>query len=178
MEDPVTLPAQGVEAEPRTFDRWTLNEHFRKISKTDPFSRQPLKNIDIVPNTELLNRIETWKKMNPKKYAQYKISKPRTVRIDLEEHELNVLLRDCIHKLSSFQGALKDGILNSLSYIELRRERLYIDQSKYRHATMDNEFVCLRRNYNDYKNQLNEQDDDLERFIELYERQRHSKNRQ
>ena len=55
MEDPVILPMSK-----QVIDRSTIRAHLLS-SPLDPFNRQPLKIEDVVPDTELLERIKTWK---------------------------------------------------------------------------------------------------------------------
>ncbi|RPA95546.1 hypothetical protein L873DRAFT_1774205 [Choiromyces venosus 120613-1] len=54
MEDPVILPSSKV-----TIDRQTIRIHLLG-NPLDPFNRSPLKAEDVIPNTELKNRIEAW----------------------------------------------------------------------------------------------------------------------
>ena len=56
MEDPVILPDSKV-----TCDRRTIQRHL-SISPTDPFSRQELKEEDLIPNIELMARLQRWLK--------------------------------------------------------------------------------------------------------------------
>lgn len=55
MEDPVILPMSR-----NTVDRSTIRAHLLS-SPLDPFNRQPLKIEDVIPDTELLKRIQEWK---------------------------------------------------------------------------------------------------------------------
>lgn len=55
MTDPVTLPASG-----QTLDRSTILRHLLS-DKTDPFSRAPLEKEQLVPNSELKQRIDAWR---------------------------------------------------------------------------------------------------------------------
>ncbi|KKY18884.1 putative ubiquitin fusion degradation protein [Phaeomoniella chlamydospora] len=54
MEDPVILPTSRV-----TMDRSTIRSHLLS-DPNDPFNRQPLKIEDVIPNTELKARIESF----------------------------------------------------------------------------------------------------------------------
>lgn len=58
MKDPVILPDSKM-----TIDRETIQRHL-SISPTDPFSRQALREEDLLPNTELLEKIKAWSKPN------------------------------------------------------------------------------------------------------------------
>ncbi|KAL1996983.1 hypothetical protein VTN49DRAFT_7848 [Thermomyces lanuginosus] len=55
MEDPVTLPSSRV-----TIDRSTIQSHLLS-DPSDPFNRAPLKIEDVIPNTEMKQRIEAFK---------------------------------------------------------------------------------------------------------------------
>ena len=55
MEDPVILPMSRL-----TVDRSTIRAHLLS-SPLDPFNRQPLKIEDVIPDTELLKKIQAWK---------------------------------------------------------------------------------------------------------------------
>ena len=56
MKDPVTLPTSKV-----NIDRATIKAHLLSDS-TDPFNRMPLKLEQVIPNTELKQKIEEYKK--------------------------------------------------------------------------------------------------------------------
>jgi ubiquitin conjugation factor E4 B len=56
MEDPVILPASRV-----TIDRSTIRSHLLS-DPNDPFNRMPLKVEDVIPNTELKEKIEAYKR--------------------------------------------------------------------------------------------------------------------
>ncbi|KAF1987879.1 ubiquitin conjugation factor E4 [Aulographum hederae CBS 113979] len=56
MEDPVILPTSKT-----IIDRSTIRSHLLS-DPTDPFNRSPLKIEDVLPATEMKERIETWKK--------------------------------------------------------------------------------------------------------------------
>lgn len=66
MEDPVTLPSSKV-----VMDLGTIKSHLLSDPK-DPFNRAPLKIEDVVPNTELKDRIESWKREQREKFRQTK----------------------------------------------------------------------------------------------------------
>ncbi|KAA8916940.1 hypothetical protein TRICI_000907 [Trichomonascus ciferrii] len=66
MEEPVTLPSSRV-----TIDLGTIKSHLLSDPK-DPFNREPLKVEDVIPNTELKQRIEDFKKQ---KKAEYQANK-------------------------------------------------------------------------------------------------------
>jgi ubiquitin conjugation factor E4 B len=55
MEDPVTLPTSK-----QVLDRSTIRSHLLS-DPNDPFNRQPLKIEQVIPNTELKNKIHEWK---------------------------------------------------------------------------------------------------------------------
>ena len=55
MEEPVILPASQM-----TVDLATIKSHLLS-DKHDPFNRQPLSIDDVVPNTELKERIRVWR---------------------------------------------------------------------------------------------------------------------
>lgn len=55
MDDPVILPSSKV-----TINRATIRSHLLS-DPNDPFNRMPLKIEDVVPNTELKEKITTWK---------------------------------------------------------------------------------------------------------------------
>ncbi|KAF6775833.1 hypothetical protein AHF37_04407 [Paragonimus kellicotti] len=54
MEDPVKLPASGHVVDRKTIYRHLLND------STDPFTRQPLKMSQVVPQDELKATIRAW----------------------------------------------------------------------------------------------------------------------
>ncbi len=54
MKDPVVLPSHQI------VDRSTIVQHLLS-DQTDPFTRQPMKIEDVVPATELQQKIEAWK---------------------------------------------------------------------------------------------------------------------
>ena len=56
MIDPVTLPTSG-----KTLDRETIERHLL-TSQTDPYSRKELKPEMLIPNRELKQKIEEWKR--------------------------------------------------------------------------------------------------------------------
>lgn len=56
MEEPVTLPSSKV-----VIDLGTIKSHLLSDPK-DPFNRAPLKIEDVIPNTELKEKIEAWKR--------------------------------------------------------------------------------------------------------------------
>ncbi|KAK9840736.1 hypothetical protein WJX81_001139 [Elliptochloris bilobata] len=56
MEDPITLPKSGV-----TLDRASIMRHLLS-SQTDPFSREPLRAEELLPNPALKERILAWKR--------------------------------------------------------------------------------------------------------------------
>ena len=62
MRDPVTLPTSKT-----VMDRSTIRSHLLS-DPTDPFNRMPLKIEEVVPNTELKEKIEAW--MAEKKAAK------------------------------------------------------------------------------------------------------------
>ena len=53
MTDPIKLPSGG------TMDRANILRHLL-TDETDPFTRQPLKAEDLVPDTELKAKIDAW----------------------------------------------------------------------------------------------------------------------
>jgi ubiquitin conjugation factor E4 B len=55
MEDPVTLPTSK-----QVLDRSTIRSHLLS-DPNDPFNRQPLTIEQVIPNTELKNKIQEWK---------------------------------------------------------------------------------------------------------------------
>jgi len=59
MTDPVLLPRQGG-GQQISMDRASITRHLLS-NNTDPFSKQPLSADQLVPNTELKQRIEAWK---------------------------------------------------------------------------------------------------------------------
>lgn len=64
MTDPVILPSSRI-----TIDRSTIRGHLLSDS-TDPFNRVPLKIEEVVPNTDLLDRINDF--ITEKKGAKLK----------------------------------------------------------------------------------------------------------
>ncbi|TMW65085.1 hypothetical protein Poli38472_009252 [Pythium oligandrum] len=54
MKDPVILPTSG-----KTMDRSSISQHLMN-DQSDPFTRAPLTVSELVPNTELKTKIETW----------------------------------------------------------------------------------------------------------------------
>ncbi len=56
MEDPVILPTSNV-----TVDRTMIKTHLLS-DPHDPFNRQPLSIADVVPNVELKERIDAWRR--------------------------------------------------------------------------------------------------------------------
>lgn len=54
MKDPVVLPSQHI------VDRSTIIQHLLSDPK-DPFTRQPMTMDDVIPDTELKTKIETWR---------------------------------------------------------------------------------------------------------------------
>ncbi len=54
MKDPVILPSKHI------VDRSTIIQHHLS-DQTDPFTRQPMQLEDVIPATELLEKIEAWK---------------------------------------------------------------------------------------------------------------------
>lgn len=61
MEEPVILPSSRV-----TVDLATIKSHLLS-DKFDPFNRQLLSIEDVIPNTELKERIQKWKLEKKKK---------------------------------------------------------------------------------------------------------------
>lgn len=173
MENPVMLPKQGIDAEQITLDRWTLAKHFTENGLTDPFTRKNITNDEIISNTALLERILKWKKDNPEMYKNYKMSKPRSARTDPLEQEFDVFLKDFIPKFvsqidTSEQLENHIDILNSLIYIQYRREHPYELLNRY--ERMDSQYKDICDIYNKNKYQLKIRNNDLEHFIKLYNR--------
>jgi ubiquitin conjugation factor E4 B len=63
MEDPVTLPTSG-----KVMDRKHIIRHILS-TPNDPFNRQPLTEDQLVPATDLRNKIQQWKKEQKQKVA-------------------------------------------------------------------------------------------------------------
>ena len=61
MTDPVTLPVSK-----QVVDRSTIVQHLLG-DPHDPFNRTPLKIEDVIPNTELREKINVWKEERRKK---------------------------------------------------------------------------------------------------------------
>ncbi|XP_022107418.1 ubiquitin conjugation factor E4 A-like [Acanthaster planci] len=61
MSDPVTLPSSRIVMERAVIARHLLSDH------TDPFNRSPLTMEEVIPNDELREKIETWKRENSKR---------------------------------------------------------------------------------------------------------------
>lgn len=71
MEEPVTLPSSKV-----TIDLGTIKSHLLNDPK-DPFNRAPLKIEDVVPNTELKQQIEDFKKQRRQEFLKAKEAKQK-----------------------------------------------------------------------------------------------------
>jgi len=54
MKDPVILPSSNITVDRSTISRHLLSDH------TDPFNRNPLTMEDVIPNTELSNKLKQW----------------------------------------------------------------------------------------------------------------------
>lgn len=67
MEEPVILPSSRV-----TIDLGTIKSHLLSDPK-DPFNRAPLKIEDVIPDTELKQKIEAFKKAKREEYARNKM---------------------------------------------------------------------------------------------------------
>jgi ubiquitin conjugation factor E4 B len=72
MEEPVILPSSKV-----TIDLGTIKSHLLSDAK-DPFNRMPLKIEDVIPNVELKDEIERFKKEQREKYRQANITQMDT----------------------------------------------------------------------------------------------------
>lgn len=172
MEDPVTLPQQGDHAEPINIDRHVLEEHFKKNGRHDPFTKMALTPDHIKDNIELHQRILEWKEKNLEKIEKFRVGKPQTAKSNPKEQAFAELLDKCIRKFTShsYLPKYQNNILNSLKYIEFKREfPFWSIRFRHFHVAFDAAiYIEVEKIEMNLKGLFKRRDKDLEPLISMY----------
>ena len=96
MDDPVTLPTSKINLDRKSF------ENFLLVNPIDPFNRNPLTKEELIPNTELKNKIE-----------EYKLKKKK----DFQSNNFKIIEEDFTNKdnIDIKKNIEEEGMKNNLN---------------------------------------------------------------